>query len=358
MKLQIWEIKSSQDNNIMYDIDKAYVMGLCFDNNGKYLGWSNLFDYSNEKTLEASEKLPMPKGVQYNRVSNKEQSLQNYTQRISSLTGEWKSRYEKRRDSLNDIVNIDDYITKIEAVQNDSAKKIELEAELLNVLYKHIYNDGVQDWVNIEYTNPRGQDVIFDLNKHERTIIPAKNSADVSKNFISSHIQYTVQDLVNMTRAYSPIEMEVFKNASKYSDKGNESAQLTLLNPACKMTMQYQNMVGKNVIGIAANGEKGSFMWHYYLNDIIRHGTDEQIKKAQFNFTTNRVVGRAAFKDGTGDIVVHHTVTGLPDMNFETLAPERKQKMEEMFNQRITGNLYVDLMISQVLSAATDFIRS
>ena len=39
-------------------------------------------------------------------------------------------------------------------------------------------------------------------------------------------------------------------------------------------------MVGKNVIGIAANGEKGSFIWHYYMNDIIKYGTPEDIKYA------------------------------------------------------------------------------
>jgi hypothetical protein len=35
-------------------------MGLCFDTNGKYVGWSNLFDYSTDETLAASEYLPMP----------------------------------------------------------------------------------------------------------------------------------------------------------------------------------------------------------------------------------------------------------------------------------------------------------
>ena len=45
-------------------------MGLCFDDNGKYLGWSNLFDYTNELTLKASEKLPMPKHVYYNIIDN------------------------------------------------------------------------------------------------------------------------------------------------------------------------------------------------------------------------------------------------------------------------------------------------
>ena len=32
-------------------------MGLCFDTNGKYIGWSNLFDYSDDKTLDDSEYL-------------------------------------------------------------------------------------------------------------------------------------------------------------------------------------------------------------------------------------------------------------------------------------------------------------
>ena len=40
-------------------------MGLCFDDNGKYLGWSNLFNYDNEATLEASEKLEQLRYLEY-----------------------------------------------------------------------------------------------------------------------------------------------------------------------------------------------------------------------------------------------------------------------------------------------------
>ena len=42
-----------------------------------------------------------------------------------------------------------------------------------------------------------------------------------------------------MTRAYSPIAMDIFRNASEYSDKGSDAEKLTLLDPACKITMQY-----------------------------------------------------------------------------------------------------------------------
>ena len=42
------------------DIDKAYLMGFEFDNNGKFLGWSPLFNYSNLQTLQMSLTLPTP----------------------------------------------------------------------------------------------------------------------------------------------------------------------------------------------------------------------------------------------------------------------------------------------------------
>jgi hypothetical protein len=52
------------------DIDKAYIMGLSFDNNGIYIGWSDLFDYSTEENLNASETLPIPNKVTYKKSNN------------------------------------------------------------------------------------------------------------------------------------------------------------------------------------------------------------------------------------------------------------------------------------------------
>jgi hypothetical protein len=48
-----------------YDIDKAYIMGHSFDDNGVYIGWSNMFKYSSVEALKASEQLPMPDGTVY-----------------------------------------------------------------------------------------------------------------------------------------------------------------------------------------------------------------------------------------------------------------------------------------------------
>ena len=173
--------------------------------------------------------------------------------------------------------------------------------------------------------------------------------------------------------------------------------------------MQYQNITGKNVIGIAANGEKASFMWHYYINDVIQtlnreslyyqelftnkideinqtsdknydyinivkyimddsyreevlKNYDDTIKESLkdldiyiklasntlFSFKTNRIKGRFQ------GMPVNQEINTLPDVNFEGINPE----LVAYFGNRLTGDITVDLMISQVLSAATDFRRS
>lgn len=327
-------------------------MGLSFDTNGKYLGWSNLFNYNSIEELNASEKLPMPKGIHYIEIQDIGKQRAKINQLLANAIeigdeAEQK-RYQLYIDQLANTVNIDEDINAIDQAKTET-ERISLYADLLNKINKKAYTDGKQQKVNITYTNPRGMDIVKMLQQHENTKLPKVLQQEVSKNFISSHIQNTVQDLVNMTRAYSPIEMELFRSASDISDKGNTSSQLTLLNPFCKYIMQYSNMVGKNVIGISANGEKGSFMWHYYLNDLIKHGTPKERTMGHFQFNTSRIIGRALSKKGLGELQ-QMSITGLPDLNMNGVDPN----IQAEFESRITDNLYVDLMISQVLSAATD----
>ena len=287
-----------------YDIDKAYVMGLSFDGNGRYVGWSSLFKYSSNEALRASEYLPMPKRKVY----------------IKTESG----------------YNIDTFISDIIQSKTDTEEVLGY-VKLLNFLNQNNISE-------ISYTIPEGVEVQQAIANHEFTKVPYSLQEDANKNFVSSHIQNTVQNLRNMIGAYSPIEMEAFRAASEASPKGEQSSKMTLLNPSTKLLMQYQNITGKNVIGIAANGEKASFMWHYYINDILRHPTDQSIQYSQFSFKTTRLQGRAK------GAPVSQEVNTLPDVNFEGIDPQIASK----FGTQLTGNITVDLMISQVLSAATD----
>lgn len=342
-------------------------MGLSFDGNGRYVGWSNLFKYSSNEALRASEYLPMPKRKIYTKID---------------------SGY-----------NIDTFINDIVQSKTD-AEEVLGYVKLLNFLNKNNISE-------ISYTIPEGAEVQQAIANHEFTKIPYSLQEEANKNFISSHIQNTVQNLRNMIGAYSPIEMEAFRDASEASPKGEQSSKMTLLNPATKLLMQYQNITGKNVIGIAANGEKASFMWHYYVNDVVqelnvniehfqtlfnaiidnfnktssipyghinvvKYITDsfyredvlkaytpitdlqkllndlepyiKQIKRASFSFKTSRIQGRSQ------GIPIAQEVNTLPDINFEGVHPE----IVSMFGIQLTGDITVDLMISQILSAATD----
>lgn len=287
-----------------YDIDKAYIMGLSFDGNGRYVGWSNLFDYSSLETIKASEYLPMPK----------------------------KKVYEVTPSGSN----IDSFIVNILGA-TDAVARINGYVELLNYL-----NDN--NITQINYTVPEGAEVVQAIRTHEFTKVPYSLQEEASKNFISSHIQNTVQNLRNMIGAYSPIEMEAFRAASEKSPKGEQASKMTLLNPSTKLLMQYQNITGKNVIGIAANGEKASFMWHYYINDVLRNPTPEKVRYSQFSFVTTRLQGR-----NSGNIQPQEVNT-LPDVNFEGVNPE----LMAQYGVKMSGDITVDLMISQILSAATD----
>jgi hypothetical protein len=43
-----------------YDYDKGYTLGYTISDSGRFVGWSNLFDYSSIDALNKSMELPLP----------------------------------------------------------------------------------------------------------------------------------------------------------------------------------------------------------------------------------------------------------------------------------------------------------
>ena len=291
-----------------YDIDKAYIMGHSFDDNGVYIGWSNMFKYSSVEALKASEQLPMPDGTVYT-LSDKGVDISAY-----------EAQY-----TIADNVN---------------------KVKILTSVLKYL------DTNNITKINTTKESELYQaLHMHQSTKLPKNLKLEAFKNFVSSHIETIIQDPRNMIGAYSPIEMSMFSNASdQLSKKSAASKQMTLYNPAVIYEMQYQNMTGKNVIGIAATGEKASFMWHHWMQEIIKN--PEEFAKWGFKHSSSRINGRTKVivENGNKKIVesdpVITTINCLPDIFFNDTIPDNIYKL--------TGDITVDLLISQVLSAATD----
>lgn len=292
-----------------YDIDKAYIMGQSFKG-GIYVGWSNLFDYSSNKTLQASKKLPVPKKI-------------------------------KLKQSNNTKYNIDEQLNKIHK-ETDRATKIELIADLIFTLER---NKGFYNCDDTE----QNKKLIRKIQKHENYKIGRDVKEMAYKNVASANIFNIVHGIRNRDQAYSDITLKDLSKLAENSPKGKRTKSLNTMNPMSKYVMQYQNLVGKNVIGIAANGEKVWFNLTYWYHNILNFGNEKDKTYIQVSHKYDRIQGRSA-----NDIKLR-AFKYIPDIaNVNTQLTQKLKEafaLEDNFGE---SDEYVDQKISQLLSAATD----
>lgn len=297
-----------------YDIDKAYVMGQSFSDDALYIGWSPLFNYSSEQMVDASKTLPLPRGNKLIVVEGQQYSIEN---------------------ELNDILT--------------SAGPERLR-KMANLIYKIDTNNGRYNYAPGQNADDK-QRIINQIQKHENYKVSYRQREQAYKNVASANIRNVVHNIRNRDQAYSPITMRDLQKEADKSPKGAKTKQLNMMNPLTKYVMQNQNLVGKNVIGIAANGEKDWFNLTYYYHNVLRNGNQKDKFFLKMNHSYSRLSGRAT--DQLMNVVVKH----IPDL--WNASPELSQKIKEEFYSTYDGQIdtddkYVDQLISQILSAATD----
>ena len=308
-----------------YDIDKAYIMGQSYDSNGIYVKWSPLFDYTDLKTLEISKTLPSPEQLILNKTDQgiditKELGilLQNTDDNLEPLS------YNQRLLVLTTYVDLLRKINRYGGNINYQLEESDKLRAIFNKLYQHI-------------TYP----------------IPENVAEAAYKNVASANIYAVSHDIRNRDQSYTDINMRILQRAAEKSPKGEQAATLNMLNPLTKYIMQYQNLVGKNVISIAANGEKVWFNAYYYWTKLLKENRTERL---QFQTTLYRVKGRAQLDNKNLSQLPKegNTVSILPDLNKRDR--EIKQSLLQSFGVDLDNEAYayVDQLISQLLSAATD----
>ena len=308
-----------------YDIDKAYVMGQSYDSNGKYTQWSPLFDYTSAETLSISKQLPVPDDIIL----------------IKDINGVDVS------EELQVILDSSD--ESLEPISyNDRIRRLKAFVSVLNKIDKA---NGV-----ITYTqpdSPKVKLVMAMLDKHFKYIIPDAVAEAAYKNVASANIYAVSHDIRNRDQSYTEISMSILQKAADDSPKGEQAATLNMLNPLTKYVMQYQNIVGKNVIGVAANGEKIWFNTYYYWTKLLKEGKHEKLK---FQTTLTRVAGRSGLKTKELSQLPEYgrTVTTIPDLNPKDVAIKNALLNEFGIDLDKESYAYVDQLISQLLSAATD----
>lgn len=297
-----------------YDIDKAYVMGQSFSDDGMYIGWSPLFDYSSEQMVDASKTLPLPRGNKLIVVEGEQYSIENELNSILASSGPERLR------------------------------------KVANLIYKIDNNNGRYNYIAGTNADEKRR-LIRQIQKHEDYKVSYRQREQAYKNVASANIRNVVHNIRNRDQAYSPITMRDLQKEADKSPKGAKTKQLNMMNPLTKYAMQNQNLVGKNVIGIAANGEKDWFNLTYYYHNVLRNGNQKDKFFLKMNHSYSRLSGRAT--DQLMNVVVKH----IPDL--WNASPELSQKIKEEFYSTYDGQIdmddkYVDQLISQILSAATD----
>lgn len=297
-----------------YDIDKAYVMGQSFSDDAMYIGWSPLFNYSSEQMVDASKTLPLPRGNKLIVVEGEQYSIENELNSILSSSGPERLR------------------------------------KMANLIYKIDSNNGRYNYIVGENADQK-QKIIEQIQKHENYKVSYRQREQAYKNVASANIRNVVHNIRNRDQAYSPITMRDLQKEADKSPKGAKTKQLNMMNPLTKYVMQNQNLVGKNVIGIAANGEKDWFNLTYYYHNVLRNGNQKDRFFLKMSHSYSRLSGRAT--DQLMNVVVKH----IPDLWNASL--ELSQKIKEEFYATYDGQIdmddkYVDQLISQILSAATD----
>ena len=277
-------------------------MGQSYDDNAIYVGWSPYFNYDSLEALEASKTLPIPKGIVVT-----------------------KGDYD-----VTSLVNAIDF-------NNLDASNIRKLSKLLRVVEQH-------PAINYQGSEEELQNIIHILNRHENYKILINQQEAAYKNAASANIYQVSHDIRNRDQAYTAIALDMMHEAADKSPKGNQAATLNMLNPYTKYIMQYQNLVGKNVISIAANGEKVWFNMFYYWNKVLKSG--QNIDRLKFQQTFNRIKGRSK---GTID---DETINILPALNLYD--NQIKNQVLAQFGIDTQEYKYVDQLISQLLSAATD----
>ena len=281
-------------------------MGQSYDSNAIYIGWSPYFNYETLATLQASKTIP---------------SGQNLT-----VTD----------GGTNNVTALVDTIDFDHLATTTDASMVLRFAKLVKKIHENpkIYYGGN----NIE----NFQKAIKALNKHEHYNAFSKEA--MYKNLASANIFAVAHDIRNRDQAYTAIAMDIMRKAAEKSPKGEQVTKLNMLNPLTKYVMQYQNLVGKNVISVAANGEKVWFNTFYYWTQALKQNKD--INKLKFQQTFTRIKGRSS--GNIQEVVVNH----IPDLN--RYDNEIRQRLEIEFGVTAENYVYVDQIISQLLSAATD----
>lgn len=256
-----------------YDIDAVSLSMFAFDQNGKFVKWSDLFDMSSMDMLKASMTLPLPTGKYFT---------------------EDDVKYDENGVNLIDYVatNANDLDKPIITVGNNklqvrlgSPKALIMYGELIHKLTSNSFTI-VDDTNGINRHLAKW--LLPKVNKYNAYLQNIKNSRqkiDAIKNNIETQIYNIILNPKNQIEAQVSVDSATkpFKDLAAQSPRAEDSNRSTPLKFTSNIHAISDNSVGKQGIGIAAVGMKSYFAATQYFNWVVKYGTPEEKENLKFN---------------------------------------------------------------------------
>ena len=219
-------------------------------------------------------------------------------------------------------------------IDNLKVKKIRALVNLVNKVERASFYGQTEVKETELLKTLEGKRVLNAVRNHETYKIPQSRYQAAHKNFIASRIQKISSDPKNMYTAYTPIQVKSLHTAAAKFGNGQTQNIMTSMNPITRAIMQYQNMDGKEVIGIAAVGERVFMGLTYYFNEGLQHGDKLWQTYMKFNHTSHRIQNRHT---GTPEFAIRTVKT---DLNWSLL--NSYLESEEETKQKICNYLTIE----------------
>lgn len=217
-----------------FDIDKIFAVGYSFDKNGKLISWHPEFNYNSYELLKKSLELPISDGIERVVVNNSKGASAITLEDVNNVLNYYKGNnkdlyFPAFVDTINKISN-SKYLHIVDFTEADAAVAEEF----------------------LGYINGDGKDILGYFNEISNT----KHPVEATLNVIASNMYRAIIDPRNSIHAFAPIDMNDPAAAAAISTKGEKTKIISSKNPATIPIFKEGNMVGKEVIGIAATGLK------------------------------------------------------------------------------------------------------
>lgn len=306
-----------------YDIDKFYCMGYEVLPNGMIATQSNLDKYFDPNWVLS---LPMPDGQNFNVIAgNSQNGTIEYYGNPDQNDIVWYNPDETLEENIKRILESGKH-TVAYYVPEKTFSDAALAAYILG---KDNYNEvATEETMN---RIKKMKQLYKYLNIHSQTKLGTRRREIALKNRSVKALHNICGDIKVQVDAQLPVNMDEGKTAAKKNAASSEEIYFNQDQAIMKFKLQYQNMVGKNVIGSVAVSLKAYFAALKSFNEQVIN-ISNNLKVAVVNnseqdfYNVLKELNEITFESRNGDLVTFGNINFDPllkvinDLKIEKIA--------------------------------------